>query len=186
MPWIETAAADNADETLASVYRELGAKPGDVSNILRVQSLNPKALRDHLNLYATVMLGRSGLSRAEREAVGVVVSAVNDCEYCVEHHVEAFSRYEDDEATIETLRAADGLDTLEPRLAAITRHANKLTSAPSAVTESDTHELRVVGLDDRDILDLTLVIGYFNFVNRVALGLGVELSDEGKSGDLNE
>ena len=61
-----------------------------------------------------------------------------------------------------------------------------LTSAPSAVTESDTEELRVVGLDDNDILDLTLVIGYFNFVNRLALGLGVELSDTGKNEDLNE
>ena len=186
MPWIEVLEANEANETLASVYRDLGIKPGNVSNILKVQSLNPKALRDHLNLYATIMLARSGLSRAEREAVGVVVSAVNDCEYCVEHHVDALERYEDDEATIDTLRAADGLETLEPRLAAIARHANKLTSAPSAVTESDTEELRVVGLDDSDILDLTLTIGYFNFVNRLALGLGVELSDASNTGDLNE
>ena len=68
MPWIEVPEADEANEALASIYRDLGIKPGDVSNILKVQSLNPKALRDHLNLYATVMLGRSGLSRVDQGA----------------------------------------------------------------------------------------------------------------------
>ena len=70
------------------------------------------------------------------------------------------------------------LETLEPRLSNIVRHAEKLTSAPSAMTESDLGELRAVGLTDKDILDLTLVVGYFNFVNRIALGLGVSFSAE--------
>ena len=186
MSWIEQVEPEDADETLAAIYRELGEKRGKVSNILKVQSLNPKALRDHLNLYMTIMFGRSGLSRPEREAIGVVVSAENDCEYCVQHHVEALRHYIDDESVIDTLSAADGLDMLEPRLAAIARHANKLTVAPAAVTESDTDELRVVGLSDADILDVTLIVAYFNFVNRIALGLGVEFTDAEKAGYLNE
>ena len=56
------------------------------------------------------------------------------------------------------------------------RHAEKLTTAPGAMTESDLGELRAVGLSDRDILDLTLVTAYFNFVNRIAQGLGVEFT----------
>ena len=55
----------------------------------------------------------------------------------------------------------------------IVRHAEKLTTAAEAMTESDLGELRAVGLSDRDILDVTLVTAYFNFVNRIALGLGV-------------
>jgi len=43
-----------------------------------------------------------------------------------------------------------------------------------------------VGLDDRDILDLTLITGYFNFVNRLVLGLGVEYTDEEMAGYLND
>ena len=66
------------------------------------------------------------------------------------------------------------------------RHADKLTSAPSAMTESDLGELRAVGLSDKDILDLTLIVGYFNFVNRIALGLGVDFSADEKSGYLND
>ncbi len=168
------------------MYKELVEKRGKISNILKVHSLNPGALSDHLDLYMTLMFGKSGLSRAEREAIGVVVSAENDCAYCVSHHAEALRHFIDDEETLSMLTSADGLETLEPRLSNIVRHAEKLTSAPEAMTESDLGELRAVGLSDRDILDLTLIAAYFNFVNRIALGLGVEYTDAEASGYLND
>jgi len=164
------------------LYAELIEKRGKISNILKVHSLNPDAMGNHLELYMTLMFGKSGLSRAERESIAVVVSAANDCAYCVNHHVEALRRYLKDEETLEMLASADGLETLEPRLSNIVRHADKLTSAPAAMTESDLGELRAVGLSDNDILDLTLIVSYFNFVNRIALGLGVSFSTEEMSG----
>jgi uncharacterized peroxidase-related enzyme len=182
MSWITEIDAEEAGEKLAAVYAELIEKRGKISNILKVHSLNPDALGNHLDLYMTIMFGKSGLSRAEREAIAVVVSATNDCAYCVSHHVEALRRYIKDEETLEMLASADGLETLEPRLSNIVRHADKLTSAPSAMTEIDLGELRAVGLSDSDILDLTLIVSYFNFVNRIALGLGVSFSDDAMSG----
>lgn len=178
MSWIEEIDVDEADGKLAALYAELVEKRGKVSNILKVHSLNPAAMGDHLDFYMTIMFGKSGLSRAEREAVAVVVSATNECAYCVNHHAEALRRYVKDDEILEMLMTADGLETLEPRLSNIVRHAEKLTSAPSAMTESDLGELRAFGLSDGDILDLTLIVSYFNFVNRIAQGLGVEFSDE--------
>jgi uncharacterized peroxidase-related enzyme len=182
MSWIDEVDVAQADGKLESIYAELVAKRGKVSNILQVHSLNPEALQDHLDLYMTIMFGDSGLSRAEREAIAVVVSATNECAYCVNHHAEALRRYIKDEETLEMLMSADGLETLEPRLSNIVRHAEKLTSAPSAMTESDLGELRAVGLNDKDILDLSLVTAYFNFVNRIAQGLGVEFTPEEMAG----
>lgn len=186
MSWIDELDVDDAEGKLEAIYAELLKKRGKVSNILKVHSLNPEAMANHLDLYMTVMFGASGLSRAEREAVAVVVSATNECAYCVNHHAEALRRYIKDEETLELLMSADGLETLEPRLSNIVRHAEKLTSAPSAMTEIDLGELRAVGLTDNDILDLTLVVGYFNFVNRIALGLGVSFSTEELGGYKNE
>ncbi|MFQ5609043.1 MAG: peroxidase-related enzyme [Woeseiaceae bacterium] len=182
MSWIDEIAIEDADGALGEVYAELVEKRGKVSNILKVQSLNPASIRNHLDLYMTLMFGKSGLSRAEREAVAVVVSANNDCAYCVNHHVEALRRYVKDDETLGMLDNADGLETLEPRLSNIVRHAEKLTNAPGAMTDSDLDELRVVGLSDRDILDVSLITAYFNFVNRMALGLGVAFSDDELSG----
>lgn len=186
MSWIDEVDVARADGQLESIYAELVAKRGKVSNILKVHSLNPEAMQNHLDLYMTIMFGKSGLSRAEREAVAVVVSATNDCAYCVNHHAEALRRHIEDDETLEMLISADGLETLEPRLSNIVRHAEKLTSAPSAMTESDLGELRAVGLSDKDILDLSLVTAYFNFVNRVALGLGVGFSPEEVTGYKDE
>jgi len=52
--------------------------------------------------------------------------------------------------------------------------AVKLTREPAARTKLDVELLQKAGWSDRTILDLTLVISYFAFVNRIAEGLGVE------------
>ncbi|HCP61136.1 MAG TPA: hypothetical protein DIU14_01500 [Actinobacteria bacterium] len=51
------------------------------AHILQSHSLNAEALEHSYGLYQAIMFGPSGLSRAEREAVAVCVSAVNDCHY---------------------------------------------------------------------------------------------------------
>jgi uncharacterized peroxidase-related enzyme len=53
--------------------------------------------------------------------------------------------------------------------------AVKLTREPWSMTREHVGRLRERGWSDRAILDLTLVASYFNFVNRLADGLGVEL-----------
>ncbi len=58
-----------------------GDEQPDLEHVLRSQSANREALRAHLQLYRAVMFGPSGLTRVEREAMAVAVSAVNDCHY---------------------------------------------------------------------------------------------------------
>jgi len=64
---------------------------------------------------------------------------------------------------------------LEPRWRAIADYAIKLTRDPGGMEESDLSPLRDAGLDDAAILRLAEVVGYFNYVNRLADGLGVTL-----------
>ncbi|HGY93062.1 MAG TPA: peroxidase [Planctomycetes bacterium] len=56
---------------------------------------------------------------------------------------------------------------------ALCEFAEKLTRTPGRMSEGDLAPLREAGLDDADILDLTQVVGYFNYINRVADALGV-------------
>ncbi len=51
------------------------------AHIVASHSLNAPAQRAHLALYRAVMFGESPLSRAEREAMAVAVSAANECHY---------------------------------------------------------------------------------------------------------
>ncbi len=54
-------------------------------------------------------------------------------------------------------------------------YATKLTVKPSEMKKMDVERLRSIGFSDSQILDLNLITSYFNFVNRIAEGLGVEL-----------
>ncbi len=54
-------------------------------------------------------------------------------------------------------------------------HLNIDSLAATRVNDSDVDALRRAGLADSDVLDGTFVAAYFNFVNRLVLGLGVEL-----------
>jgi uncharacterized peroxidase-related enzyme len=67
---------------------------------------------------------------------------------------------------------------LPPRTRALVRYALLLTRTPERVTAADLLPLREAGLGDAGIHDAACVTAYFNFVNRVAAGLGVELEPE--------
>lgn len=60
-------------------------------------------------------------------------------------------------------------------MAALCTYALKLTLQVDAMEESDVKALRAAGFDDRAIVDANQVASYFNYVNRVVEGLGVEL-----------
>jgi uncharacterized peroxidase-related enzyme len=66
---------------------------------------------------------------------------------------------------------------LTEREALICRWAEKLTLSPAAMTADDLEPLRRAGLSDEDLVDLCQVVAYFNYINRIADGLGVDLED---------
>jgi uncharacterized peroxidase-related enzyme len=181
MAWIKTVGEEEARGELREIYAELRRERGKIANILKVHSLDPSSLKLHMNLYIHLLFSDSGLSREERELVAVTVSKVNECTYCVRHHSEALNHYWCDDQRIEDLLSNRDPE-LTSRVGAILGYATKLTSAPGEVNSDDLEGLREHGLNDLDILRLNLIVSYFNFVNRIALGLGVEFTPEEISG----
>ena len=174
-----------AEGFLKSVYEEIKEKRGKIANIHKVFSLRPQAMKEHLDLYLSIMYPRlkgPRLERAEREAIAVVVSSLNKCRYCIEHHKEALSHFIREREVVEALASDYKGAPVDSRLRAILRFAEKLTLEPWDVTERDVNDLRRLGLSDEEILDVVLVASYFNFINRVALALGVEFDEEEVAG----
>ena len=62
---------------------------------------------------------------------------------------------------------------LPPQVEALCDYAVKLTRTPAAMTGADVAVLRGHGWDDRAIHDAIQVIAYFNYINRVAEGVGI-------------
>ncbi len=57
---------------------------------------------------------------------------------------------------------------------ALLEYAEKLTRNPGACGAEDVEALRAAGWDDRAVTDATQVCAYFNYINRIADGLGVD------------
>lgn len=175
MTWIHIITPEQADGELAELYDAIGQARGGVAAIHQAQSLNPRAIRAHLELYKTVMFARSSLSRVTRERLGVIVSAANDCAYCIAHHAEAARQLGDDDATLDALERGVLPADLPANERALFDWARFATMAPARPGKPAIGVLRRTGWTDAQILDATLVVAYFNFVNRLVLLLGVEL-----------
>jgi len=74
---------------------------------------------------------------------------------------------------------------LEPRARALCDFAARLTRAPATVTPAEIEALRPHGLDDAAIHDAIQVTAYFNYINRVADGVGIEDEPEWGGGTTN-
>ena len=178
MAWIKAIPEDKATGDLKRTYEEVSRARGKISNIMRVQSLNPNALRFFLGLYVSLMYGKSGLSRAEREMIATAISAHNQCDYCVSHHGEALRFYLKNGEQLGALKQGLLPDNVDERGKVLVNYALKLSLQPGTVTKGDLENLRRVGISDSEVLDLVLLTAYTNYVNRVAQGLGVDHDEQ--------
>jgi uncharacterized peroxidase-related enzyme len=175
MAWIQTIDPDDATGELAEIYGAIAGARGGVANVHRAQSLNPRAIRAHLELYKAVVFARSSLSRPARERIAVVVSHANRCAYCVAHHGESLRQLGESPALVEALAQGEIPADLGEGDAALLSWARKATSRPADCSEDDLAALRRHGFDDRALLDASLTVAYFCFVNRLVLLLGVDV-----------
>ena len=178
MSWIKTIPYAAASGKLRDIYERVKGPAEHIDNILTLHSLRPHTLVAHMTMYKNV-LHHSGnqLPKWLLEAVGVYVSLLNDCSYCVEHHCAGLKRLLKDDARAERIQAALRRGKLEETFSArevsVLRYAERLTRDPSGVDETMIVALQSAGLDDGEILEVNQVVAYFAYANRTVLGLGV-------------
>ena len=182
MTWITTIPFAEATGKLRRLYDRVKGPDDNVDNIMLAHSLRPHSMEGHMALYKYVLhhTGNS-IPKWRLELIGVWVSMLNRCAYCVEHHFAGMARLLGDAARAGTLRAAleaGELTALEPADAAALAYAQKLTLTPGDMAEADIQALRAAGFDDGQVLEINQVIAYFNYANRTVLGLGVGLDGD--------
>lgn len=176
MARIKITEYKEATGRLKEIYDDLITKRGKLSNVLTIQSLRPESIIKHVDIYMEIMFTKSELSRAEREMIAVVVSSANKCNYCQIHHGEALNNYWKNEKKIALLKKDYKQVELNNRQYSLCEFAQSLTLDPGKSQKVDqTKLLKNTGFSDSAILDATLVVSYFNFVNRMVLALDVNL-----------
>lgn len=184
MPYIDIIGYDRAEGQLKEMYDDLIQSRGKLAHVHTAQSLNPDTIVPSMELYMNIMYKNSPLSRAQREMIGTVVSSANECAYCVAHHSIALNHFWKDDARIAALLEDIYEADLPETDLLLCEFAYQLTKEPgnAAGHESMIRELKEMGVSDRAILDANLVVAYFNFVNRIVMGTGIEEEADGPGG----
>ncbi len=182
MTWIKTISPEQATGKLKQIYKRVAGPNGKIDNILTSHSLRPHTLEGHMRLYKNVLHHNANqLDKSLLEALGVFVSMLNQCDYCVEHHYQGYRRLIDDDSKAEKVLAAMKAQDLslvfDDNVLCFFNYAKKLTMNPSTVSKADFEKMKSAGFDDGKILEANQVIAYFNYANRTVLGLGVALEE---------
>lgn len=178
LTWISTVSYDDASGQLRHLYDRIKGPQNNVDNIMLAHSLRPHTMEGHMTLYKYVLHHpRNTLPKSYLETIGVWVSMLNRCPYCVEHHFAGLKRLLSDNQRATEIR--DALEDGDPAAAFSGRelagleYTARLTIDASRVTGDDIDLLRSSGFDDGEILELNQVCAYFAYANRTVLGLGV-------------
>jgi uncharacterized peroxidase-related enzyme len=162
---------DTLEPDIKGAFNHLMREDGFVPNVLKAFSFDLDKLRPFMQTYNNTMLADSPLSTLEREMIGVVVSSINRCVYCLTTHGAAVRVLSGDpilgELLVQNYRAAK----LSPRHRAMLDFAAKMAEESYRITEADREALRKAGFDERGIWDITAVVGFFSMSNRMANAL---------------
>ncbi len=160
--------AGKLSPAMTAYFKKCQDKLGFVPNVLLAYAFDNTKLETFAALYNDLMLGESGLSKLEREMIAVAVSSQNRCYYCLTAHGAAVRQYSGNPLLGEHLVMNYRVARLNKRQRAMLDFSVKLTSSPWSVEEGDRERLRRAGFSDRDIWDISAVVGFFNMSNRVA------------------
>lgn len=183
MSWIHTISYADSEGELRKLYDRIKGPDNNVDNIMLAHSLRPHSMQGHMTLYKYVLHHpRNTLPKEYLEVIGVYVSSLNNCDYCVDHHFAGMARLIDDTvraaAVRKALQARRPQDAFDGAELAGLNYASKLTLDADQVTAADIESLRQAGLDDGQILEINQVTAYFNYANRMVLGLGIDTAGD--------
>ena len=174
--WISTIPYDEAEGELRAHYDRQARALGEPTEMTLAGSLHPALVAARLDLYAATEKCPSGLTPHQRNLISFVTSAINGTVHCMSQVTIKLRQTGLDDGAVAKLAAdPDCFESLglSPADAAVVRYAVKLTRSPGSVTEADVEELRAAGFDDLDIIDANAQCAHLNYVNRVAMGLGI-------------
>ena len=178
MAWIKTIPYSESNGRLRDLYDRVKGPNDNVDNIMMAHSLRPHTMEGHMAIYKYVLHHKNNtIPKWFLETLGVWVSHLNNCSYCLEHHFEGLKRLLADDQRSQSIKTAIeknniSIAPLDEKQKLAMSYAQILNDSPSSLTKRNITDLRNVGFEDGEILEINQVCAYFSYANRTVLGLG--------------
>jgi uncharacterized peroxidase-related enzyme len=169
--FIETISEAEAEGKVRAVYESDQSSLGYVPNHAKVFSLRPDVLEAWRSFQGSI---RKNLRLRRYELVTLAAARALNCRYCLLAHGSILIK---NGVGVDQLRAilTDYHDAgLEPAEVAIMDFAERIARSADEMTQADVDALRALGLEDVEILDITLTATMRCFASKTfnALGAG--------------
>jgi len=172
MPYVNEIEETQANAPLRELYGKIENGLGFLPHYFKTLGAMPKVIEAQLLLNEAIVAD-GALSKMLKEQIGIVVSAINSSLYCVTFHMELLRRFGVEKTLARKLTSDYESAPVESNVKTLLRFADKLTRHPDDIEEADIETLKSAGWDDAAVRETVLTVAYFNFVNRVSLGLGL-------------
>jgi uncharacterized peroxidase-related enzyme len=172
MPYVKEVEMADAGPQLRPISEQMEQKMGLVPHYFKALGAMPQVIQAQLGMNAAIMPD-GALPLAVKEQIGVVVSGINSSSYCIAYHMEVLRQLGVEKAMARKLTTDHQNASVDAKVKALFRFADKLTRKPLDIDESDADTLREAGWNDAAIRETVLTVAYFNFINRVSFGLGL-------------
>ena len=172
MSFVGSVPEDQASAPLKNLYAAIRQKMGFLPNYFQALGRKPELVEGHLALTAAVEK-TPALSLALKEKMGLVISGLNSSSYCIAVHMEMLRGMGVEKPLGKKLVTDYPNAPVEAKEMALYRFADKLTLRPAEVKQADVDELRAAGWSNEAIVEAVVAVAYYNFINRVSMGLGV-------------
>lgn len=173
LAWLQLPPESSLPEEARALIDKARANVGFLPNVFAVYTLRPDHMLRWIKLFNAILRGDSPLTPAEREMIGVAVSAENRCLYCLVSHGAELRQLTGDPVLAEQIAFDYRRAPLDERTRAMLDYAVKLTRTPVACSKDDIEHLRSLGFTDEAIFDIAETAAMFNFTNRLASATGM-------------
>ena len=178
MAWIKTIPYSESSGRVRGLYDRVKGPNDNVDTIMMAHSLRPHTMEGHMAIYKYVLHHKNNtIPKWFLETLGVWVSHLNNCSYCLDHHFEGLKRLLADDQKSQSIKTAIeenniSIAPLDEKQKLAMSYAQILNDSPSSLTERNITDLRNAGFEDGEILEINQVCAYFSYANRTVLGLG--------------
>lgn len=166
MPRIETIERDSENPEVKAVFDDIEQAFGMVPNLFKTSAHFPPLLEANWNKVKAVMMGGT-LSRRAKEAIAVLISNDNSCDYCVGAHTAILKMLGSSEEELGHIMAGEfskaGIDEKEAALIQLAREANK---NPNAISDETFESLRARGATHAEIVEALGVMETYTAFNK--------------------
>jgi uncharacterized peroxidase-related enzyme len=169
--FIQTISEAEAEGKVRAVYEGDQSSLGYVPNHAKVFSLRPDVLEAWRGFQGSI---RKNLRLRRYELVTLAAARALNCRYCLLAHGSILNKNGVDVDQLRAILTDFHGAGLEPAEVAIMDFAEKIARSANEMTQADVDALRALGLEDVEILDITLTATMRCFASKTfnALGAG--------------